>query len=344
VYRSCIFCSADLGSNDSIGRFPVGRILAVDGEKGRLWAVCAKCARWNLAPIHERWEAIEEAERLFHDTRVRAQGESIGLCRLRDGTRLVRVGQAPPGELAAWRYGRTMLRRYQGLRATERVGRGLGVGLGAGIPAAMGVSMATGHAGPAVALCLAGVVVSVWGRARPRRRFRPLLPRTGVAVDAGDLQTARFALTSGGDVSVALSGYGEEDVRRVDGELRDGWLIPSADHARVLLRRGMVRLNSVGAPEHGVGTAMGLLTEHGSGTELLRRAAVDRARVADGSVYLRVRSPRMLAVEMAVHDEMERRALDGDLAALTEAWRQAEEVAAIADRLPHADPRLLQEG
>ncbi|HEV3051208.1 MAG TPA: hypothetical protein VGX50_12920, partial [Longimicrobium sp.] len=61
MYRICIFCSADLGSNDSIERFPVGRSLAFDGEKGRLWAVCGKCARWNLAPLEERWEAIEAA-------------------------------------------------------------------------------------------------------------------------------------------------------------------------------------------------------------------------------------------------------------------------------------------
>jgi hypothetical protein len=40
MYRNCIFCSAALGSNDAIERFPVGRSLAFDGEKGRLWAVC----------------------------------------------------------------------------------------------------------------------------------------------------------------------------------------------------------------------------------------------------------------------------------------------------------------
>ncbi|HLM69263.1 MAG TPA: hypothetical protein VK358_17115, partial [Longimicrobium sp.] len=105
MYRSCIFCSADLGSNDSLERFPVGRSIAFDGERGRLWAVCSRCARWNLAPIEERWEAIEDAERLFRDTRTRAQSENIGVARLRDGTRLIRVGAAVGGELAAWRYG-----------------------------------------------------------------------------------------------------------------------------------------------------------------------------------------------------------------------------------------------
>ena len=38
-----------------------------------------------------------------------------------------------------------------------------------------------------------------------------------------------------------------------------------------------------------------------------------------------------LALEMAAHEESERRALEGDLALLEDAWREAEEVAAIAD-------------
>ncbi|HLM66831.1 MAG TPA: hypothetical protein VK358_04845 [Longimicrobium sp.] len=45
-----------------------------------------------------------------------------------------------------------------------------------------------------------------------------------------------------------------------------------------------------------------------------------------------------LALEMALHDEQERRALEGELAGLEAAWRQAEEIAAIADRLPDVDP------
>jgi hypothetical protein len=40
---------------------------------------------------------------------------------------------------------------------------------------------------------------------------------------------------------------------------------------------------------------------------------------------------RRLALEMALHEEGERRALDGELAELERAWRDAEEIAAIAD-------------
>ena len=38
-----------------------------------------------------------------------------------------------------------------------------------------------------------------------------------------------------------------------------------------------------------------------------------------------------LALEMVAHEESERRALEGELYLLEEAWKQAEEIAAIAD-------------
>jgi hypothetical protein len=40
-----------------------------------------------------------------------------------------------------------------------------------------------------------------------------------------------------------------------------------------------------------------------------------------------------LALEMASHEDTERRALEGELALLEAAWRQAEEIASIADDL-----------
>ncbi len=40
-----------------------------------------------------------------------------------------------------------------------------------------------------------------------------------------------------------------------------------------------------------------------------------------------------LALEMSLHEDTERRALEGELAELESAWRRAEEIAAIADDL-----------
>jgi hypothetical protein len=41
----------------------------------------------------------------------------------------------------------------------------------------------------------------------------------------------------------------------------------------------------------------------------------------------------LLAFEMATHEESERRALEGELSILEEMWREAEDIAAIADDL-----------
>ena len=71
VYSTCIFCNRSLGTNSTLASFPVGRRVAFDAAKGRLWVICRRCERWNLTPLDERWEAVEEAERLYHDTRRR---------------------------------------------------------------------------------------------------------------------------------------------------------------------------------------------------------------------------------------------------------------------------------
>src|SRR5687768_9076902 len=105
MYHSCIFCRTDLGANESIEEFPVGRRLAFDSARGRLWVVCRTCERWNLSPLEQRWEAIEECERAFSNTKLRVSTEHIGLARVSEGLELVRVGQPLRPELAAWRYG-----------------------------------------------------------------------------------------------------------------------------------------------------------------------------------------------------------------------------------------------
>ncbi|HEV7838611.1 MAG TPA: hypothetical protein VGO75_11135, partial [Gemmatimonadaceae bacterium] len=71
MYSTCLFCHDKLGANEAVEHFPIGRRLAFDAAKGRLWVVCRKCERWNLTPIEERWDAIEECERAFRATKTR---------------------------------------------------------------------------------------------------------------------------------------------------------------------------------------------------------------------------------------------------------------------------------
>src|SRR4051794_20564233 len=112
MFSTCIHCHVPLGSNDTIEHFQVGQRLAFDPAKGRLWVVCPACRRWNLTPLEERWEAIEECERLFRGTRLRASTDNIGLARLHSGMELVRVGRPQLPEIASWRYAMTLRRRW----------------------------------------------------------------------------------------------------------------------------------------------------------------------------------------------------------------------------------------
>ncbi len=94
MYSTCTFCYASLGQNDIVESFPVARRVAFDPRKGCLWAVCPSCARGNLAPLEERWEAVEECERRFRATSLRYTVGEIGLAWLGDTLELVRVGPA----------------------------------------------------------------------------------------------------------------------------------------------------------------------------------------------------------------------------------------------------------
>ena len=48
-----MYCKKPLGSNEVVESFPVGRRLAFDAARGRLWVVCSHCERWNLSPLEE---------------------------------------------------------------------------------------------------------------------------------------------------------------------------------------------------------------------------------------------------------------------------------------------------
>jgi hypothetical protein len=350
MYRSCIFCSAPLGANESIERFPVGRSLAFDAAKGRLWAVCPRCARWNLAPIEERWEAIEDAERLFRDTRLRAQSENVGLAKLADGTRLVRVGQALPGELAAWRYGEQLARRQR--RALWYGGMATAAGIGV---FAAGVTLTS--------LGLMGMINLYHGYRYLGKRARQLRPVGRVEMDIGGVRTQ--VRLRGGDVTGAWlsdpddgQGIALNFPRAVQvpdpgrpGETRKLPLVLRGDSALPVLSRSMVHVNARGASSDAVKGALRRIELVGSPDEFVREVARKRLLLTGGQTKGAQMSlafedaivgddeppsdrPVALALEMALHEETERRALQGELAMLEAMWRDAEEIAAIADRLP----------
>jgi hypothetical protein len=329
MYRNCIFCAGELGGNTAIPAFPVGRSVAFDGVRGRLWAVCPRCARWNLAPLEERWEAIEEAERAFRDTRLRAQSENVGLARLPDGTRLVRVGKALAGELAAWRYGSRLVSRHRRRIAINTVS----------VVGGLLTFPIAGIVGPGIHRGLAWMTdVATFGwrgrRTALEQRVPASLSPTGapMVLPRGAVIDAHLDEGADGDVLLRVPVFGRRRERSA-AEFQ-------GDAARTVLSRAMLMINHGGASRGDVRFAVDALAAAPSAEAYIRTVARNRGVLggqrAEGTHKLTPTGLR--ALEMALHEEQERRVLEGELAGLEAMWRQAEEIAAIADALPDTVP------
>lgn len=384
MYSTCIHCYAPLGSNEAVEHFPVGRRVAFDAARGRLWAICGECAQWNLAPLDERWEAVEECERLFRGTRLRYSTGNVGLAWMADGSELVRIGAALRPEVAAWRYGRVLARHRSlgariGGRAARLALRALaavrhhGDAAPADDRAALARILARRHAGRVldvvrlerdpVAGMDAPIAVVRWRhladvslmRPEPGRPWALLVPHDRGAItvegDAG-IRTAAKLLAALNATGRAGGGVGADllqlAVRKVDESAQ-----PDSYFNRVL---ALAMRSDWGRGAGGAGGAgsdgdwrLGVRPLEGelSDVERLALRLTGRTFWGHGGIGSEPRAALIdvplvdrLALEMAAHEDAERRALDGELAELEAAWRDAEEIAAIADALFPAPPPL----
>lgn len=334
MYRSCIFCSADLGENDVLELFPVGRAVAFDAQRGRLWAVCPRCARWNLAPMEERWEPVEAAEKLFVDARMRVQSENVGLARMADGTRLIRVGSAVAGELAAWRYGGQLLRRRRRYIATAAA-------MGGAIAVYGGLNIAGMVGGGFLTWQFGSTFAQQWVNRRVVHKLPASLSPRGkeIIVRRWHVEGIAMDRTEKGALELRIPDAHAKDPKGWGGRVRPlskDVVVVSGDDADALLRRAMVQVNRKGAKRDTLDEANRLLTDAGSADAYLRNTARPGTALGKkaGNGTTPIAGPTSLAVEMALNEENERRALEGELAGLEAAWREAEEIAAIADALP----------
>jgi len=321
MYSTCIFCHSPLEANDAIEHFPVGRRLAFDPARGRLWVICRRCRQWNLTPTEERWEAIEECERQYRGTRLRVSTDQIGLARLPSGLELVRIGQPERPEFAAWRYGDQLGQRRRA--AMLKVGVGLG---------ALGAIVAGG----------AAVGVGIGG-------FGWLIAQMGERIVKGspDRIVARLPVPDVGDVTVRGKHLAH---LRIVTDADRGWQIGIPHHKHVVSLYGDPAVRALG-------TLLPQLNRFGGSRERVREAVALIEREADPARFIDVAAreamarprpndersrwpkistlpePMRLALEMAAHEDTERRALEGELALLEQAWKEAEEVAAIADNM-----------
>ena len=319
MYRTCLFCNRPLGANESFETFPIGKRLAFDAARGRLWVVCRACERWNLSPLEERWEAIEEMERRFRDTRLRVSTGEIGLARLREGTELVRIGSPLRPEMAAWRYGDQFGRRR--MRAIAGVGTGFAT---AGLVVMGGLAwLGLGF------FCLFGddlLEQAMYGS--------PDAVVARLATDEGTREVRRRDLRH-----VALTPSYDGRWRLLVGLRRELLRFEGADAVSASARI-LPAMNRFGGRQRHVRDAVGLLEDAGGPERCF--LAVSRMGEHRSVPLRRLTAPVRLALEMAAHEETERAAMEGDLRALEHQWREAEELAAIADRLipPRIDQRL----
>ncbi len=371
MYATCLSCNGPLGRNDLIAAFPVGRRLVFDPARGRLWVICPQCARWNLAPLEERWDAVEECERRFRSTSLRVSLENVALAELTGGVQLVRVGPALRPEIAAWRYGRRLTRYLPPVvdrlvaRATER-----------GITAVAGATDALAGRGREDNDVRSRAIA--WLRARgepqrvlhivhlgdgPRRVVRArhlpyaglLRPERGaswrlvLAHDGGTTTLAGDpALTAAGKLLAALSplGASEVQVRYALSKLDDAGN-PQSFFSRITALALRTRWGrEPDAPRDALLLPQGASMSEQLALQITNRSFWARGGTGSEEHTLLSRLPFVdrLALEMAVNEDSERRAMRGELRALRDAWRDAEEVAAIADGMftacAHAERKL----
>ncbi len=346
MYSTCIFCHADLGANETIEHFPIGRRLAFDPAKGRLWVVCRRCERWNLTPLEERWEAIEECEREFRATKLRVSSEHVGLGRVGEGLELVRIGRPQRPEFAAWRYGDQFGRR----RNRQLVKAGA---LIAGAAVIFPWGVATGFGLGAVGINIfnfTSMGVNFYRRMRivariPSPGSDPILLRTSEIESAIMLPaTARepwglqLRHHVGRDVSTRWWYY---DKQTAIAEIR-------GEQALRIAAQLLPRINETAASGKNVKEAVALVEEYRDPAKVFDSAARVAQRPSWNDFNQRGRMDKLapalrLALEMVSHEDTERRALEGELQILEDAWREAEEIAAIADDLflpPDVSARL----
>ena len=335
MFSTCLFCHGQLGRNDIVEHFPVGSRLAFDSKRGRLWAVCPHCRRWNLSPLDDRWEAIHECERLFRSTRARVSTDNIGLAPLASGVDLVLIGEPLRPEFAAWRYGSQLQWRRRR------------IGIAAGVVGVAGAAAATvagpallAAAAPLMGQALIGYMVPLW-----------VVP-SFVAVDMVDhWQWERVALRvaspQGRKLTVRVKHLWESayytDRHSDELSLRlvhDGGATRyEGDRALFAGGRLLARANWLGGAAGLVQRAVRRIDDVGDADSFLHKTASRFSRFHGKrmlAAYRRIGAmcllpEERLALEMAVHEESERRALEGELSRLAQEWREAEEIAAIAD-------------
>lgn len=321
MFSTCITCHRGLGTNRAVSAMPVGRRIAFDLGRGRLWVICHRCGGWNLTPIEDRWEALEQCDRLFGAATVRASADTNGVAQAEDGTELVRIGpSATRGDIANWRYGQRLHRRRGRYIYAAAIGTGLGLALLTYLNASINNRLAAAWATAMIAVWVASLGRSVTRRFLARR-LRSAVP--GVVLRQRDLPYVRLRkIGKLGHLALLFPGLPKDH-------------LVTGNDAADLLASALPQINWKGGTPDEIQAAIRLVDTAESGDDL--QGQIGTAvweRLLRGTKRIRLLAlptARLLALEMAVTEDRELRALQGKAIHYLPAWEPAEGIAAIAD-------------
>jgi hypothetical protein len=303
----CIFCHRPFPANQQLEQMTAGERIAFDPQRGRLWCICRTCQGWTLMPFEQRWEALEELERTARDrARLLLQGENIALYRA-DRLELIRIGRAGLPEESWWRYGDELARRHDRARRIKRRGKIIDA---------------------LTAMAILGV--PIWTNANAeqwldsaRQKSMGRLAWTGLERCASchrEIRKLPFALRS----EVQVLGGLESVSLRIPCSCRNAGTVLSGIAAHHTLRRLLAFHNFGGASQPDIFRAANLVEDSAATGPL--DALLDRNRTIAGLDYVRV-----LTLEIALNNAIERELLQLEASELEERWREEEAIAAIAD-------------
>lgn len=316
----CLFCRGSFPENRVLAHLPRSGRIAFDPELGRLWLICSRCRRWNLAPVEERAAALWELERLARD-RGRSLGSTANVTLMQAGSvELVRIGRAGLGERSAWRYGREMRRRQSAYES--RRSRIAAYTLGA----MQYVGEAMGLADPDLSIDWDDAPVADVLRWR-RFGWAAWHGRETCPSCLSTLRALRYDLAwwvyplrgADGRLGVGIP------CQRCDPWTPDKVYELHGDIAENVLRRLLAYVNIGGASERRVADAVRVIEEAGSADDFALRATDHR------HTLWRMRGAGTVGLEIALNETVERRLLDLEARALEFLWRREEELARIID-------------
>jgi len=318
MYTTCAFCSGEFAGTGGDSGLGTGRRFAFDPWKSRAWVICHKCGRWNLTPYDTRVDTISALDRMASAGRVAATTEQVSLIRLGEYD-LVRVGKPPRIEYAHWRYGERLKARDRERLKVIVPASIVVVGGMLAFNAVVGGAMG-GMVGNIPAM-INGIYVGSVGR-RQLGIELPVCARCGHPMNlrAKHIQNARLTHGTHADLALILTC----PICKAPGAQIEG------ENAEKALRTGLtyVGLKKGRNQKKKARDAAVAVDRRGGPEEYLRQAARTEWEIKS------LPGVDLLAVEMAVDEQMELRELERQ-------WREADELAQIADNL--LESRVLEE-